>query len=546
LGRLAVPEIGNKVNKLNKAISGTIFLFVFAVYAYTAYPTIAPRDSADLAAAALTARPAHPPGYAFYVLLGRAWLTLVPWGDAAFRLNLMASAAGAGAATGVFLLLSRCCGFWPGLGAALALALSLPLWKFSLLCEMYSLQALFLSVLLLLAPGPDDVPSSVSLRAALSALLFGLGLVNHQALILAGPGLAVLWWEDLRRKNFWRLCFPLVALGLGLNLFLWVRTGSGPQAWAMVTRQEYGTWQLSAGLSRPWSASLALDLLRHFAVELGRGTSWLVVLLGLFGAVELRRCPRFAGGLAISVAGLGPVFFLMTRFDVSGWVARTVLESALVAPTVVLCVAAGFGLAWVARRWAPAAAILATAIAVMGCWRHGSEAYHRDDFSAYDYVKDLRRALPPGSVAVAAGDTALYGTRYLDLTRPDGSGRKFIDSQDPVPAEKPGYVFGLPLDEVERLGWGRAKDMNPAGLVQTWARTKADAFWDVSVLRPGRALRRAESYARDVLLSYAFAHYLSGQLLEAGGDLSHKAGWHYMRAAALDPEDYQIEYNETR
>ena len=60
---------------------------MFAVYAYTAYPTVAPRDSADLAAAALTVSPAHPPGYPLYILLGKAWVDLVPWGEPAYRLN---------------------------------------------------------------------------------------------------------------------------------------------------------------------------------------------------------------------------------------------------------------------------------------------------------------------------------------------------------------------------------------------------------------------------------------------------------------------------
>ena len=60
----------------------SVFLGVFAVYAYTAYPTAAPRDSADLAAAVLAFAPAHPPGYPLYVLLGKAWLALDPWGDA--------------------------------------------------------------------------------------------------------------------------------------------------------------------------------------------------------------------------------------------------------------------------------------------------------------------------------------------------------------------------------------------------------------------------------------------------------------------------------
>ena len=67
------------------------------------------------------------------------------------------------------------------------------------------------------------------------------------------------------------------------------------------------------------------------------------------------------------------------------------------------------------------------------------------------------------------------------------------------------------------------------------------AAWEFSVLRPSLALRQEESYARDILLAYAFAHYLGGTLRESRRDPGAQRD--YVAAAALDPEDYQIEYN---
>ena len=88
---------------MKRALPWLLFLGIFAVYAWTAYPTVAPRDSADLAVAALTASPAHPPGYPLYALLGKAWISLIPWGDPAYRLNLLSAAGGAGCVAAVFL-----------------------------------------------------------------------------------------------------------------------------------------------------------------------------------------------------------------------------------------------------------------------------------------------------------------------------------------------------------------------------------------------------------------------------------------------------------
>ncbi len=526
-----------------------IFLAVFAVYVYTAYPTIAPRDSADLAAAVLTLSPAHPPGYPLYVLLGRLWLWLLPWGDPAYRLNLMSAAAGAGCVTVVFLIMEASCGAWAAAAAALALAFSLPLWKFSLLCEMYSLHGLFLAAMILLAPGVSRDEGSLPRRAALSAFLLGLALVNHQAFILAVPGLAVLWQgvlaDQRHRRFFLRVCLPLFLLGLSVYAFLWLRAGPS-RAWALLTRREYGTWQLSAGLSRPLSLDLAWGLLGSFWEQLWGALSPLALGLGALGCVELwRGRRRFCVGLAVLFAAFGPAFFVMTRFDLGGWVARTVLESALVAPAVIVCVAAGFGLAWVGRRWRRAAWLLAAAMAGHALWRGAGPCCHRDDVCAFDYVKDLRRALPPGSIAAAGGDTALYASRYLDLTRPDGRGRRLVDYQDIGPGRSPRFALGLSLQNLARLGLTPAAGLAPAGLVQTLEPGLAGGdFWELSVLRHGSALRREESYARDVLLSYAFAHYLAGTLLDFRHD--PRASWDFLMAAALDPEDYHIEIGAGR
>jgi hypothetical protein len=271
--------------------------------------------------------------------------------------------------------------------------------------------------------------------------------------------------------------------------------------------------------------------------------------------------------LLLIFIGFGPGFYVATRFDLSGWVARTVLESALVAPVVVICLWAGFGLEWARRRKESAGLLLAAAAVGGSLWQNSATASHRDDFSAYDYIKDLRRALPPGSTAAAGGDTALYASRYFDLAHPDGQRRKLVDFQDvsrSAPAAmksvRPDYVLGLSLQNLARLGLG-PEMLSPAGLVQCVTPSgsrgqssiggdasrgavpflAADTAWEFSILRRGLALRSEESYARDILFSYAFAHYFNGTLREARR--GNRGGRDFVLAAVFDLEDYQIEYN---
>jgi hypothetical protein len=490
-----------------------------------------------MAAAALTLGPAHPPGYPLYCLLGKAWITLLPLGDPAYRLNVLSAVAGA-AAVVVFCawLAAECGSMAAALGGALCFAFSAPLWKFSLLAEMYSLQAFFAVSLLSLSRGES---SSAPRRAAWSGLLFGLGLVNHQALVLLAPALLWLWRGQGRLGLRWLWLFMA---GLGLYGFVWLRLGDFSKAWAVVTRQEYGSLSLFSGFSRPMTAALAQGLLRHLAQGLWSGTSSLTLGLAFLGGWELwRRSRKLAGGLGLALFFFGPVFFLMTRFDLSGWVARSVLETAFLIPVLVVCAASAFGLARLAGRPLVVAA-LALAAAGSVAWAQAGRMFHRDDFSAWDYGKDLRRVLPPGSAAAAGGDTAHFVMSYLELVRPSTAPRRLLPYLD-ARGTRMDYTLGLPAEALDQLGLkGR---LQPAGLAQRVVAGAPDLSgtgspWELSVLRRGTALRKEESYARDILLSYAFAHYFSGQILESAGD-EQAALKHYIRAAALDPQDYQLE-----
>ncbi|OGR83570.1 MAG: hypothetical protein A3J74_02905 [Elusimicrobia bacterium RIFCSPHIGHO2_02_FULL_57_9] len=532
-----------------------LFLGVFAVYLYCAYPAFAPRDSADLALAALNLGVAHPPGYPLYAVLGRAWLTLLPLGNPAYRLNLLSAAAGAAAAVCVYMIVQRRAGFWPALGAALALAFSAPLWKFSLLNEMYSLHALFVAWLVLLAQGDGTSPMR---RACLSALLFGLGLVNHQSLILLLPALVFLWRAELiglqinasallgRIMVFWFLGFALYAAVI-------LRLRDFGLGWAVITRSEYGSFELFGGFSRQLNEPLALKLLGHLALGLISGGSVLAAgLAGLGVWATCKQRSRFGMAMLIGLGLFGPLFFLMTRFDLSNWVAQTVLETAFIIPTLFLCLLAGLGLKRLPQR---AVTVAALAMGVSAFWLHGALMNHRDDFSAYDYIRDLRSALPPGSAAVVAGDTALFGLKYWEAWKRDahapGVGRdsrlivgareldlrRWIEGQL---GRRPVYVTGLSQVALGQLGlWGKTQQVFPAGLAQRIGEkneTPESAAWQMSVLRKSRSLENGESYAHDIRLAYAFAHYLSAHLAADAVAAEN----HSREAAVLDPEDYRL------
>jgi hypothetical protein len=161
-----------------------IFLAALALYSYTLAPGLQWGDSAALALqvhdSALHLRSAgdHP----LYVLLGMAF-SLLP-GDLARNLNLLSAVAAALAVALTSRIASRLSGARSaGWFAAAALAVSHAFWLHAVITEVYTLNALFVVLLVWLLLEWRDRGQSGG-RLAVVALVFLVGLTNH--LVLAG------------------------------------------------------------------------------------------------------------------------------------------------------------------------------------------------------------------------------------------------------------------------------------------------------------------------------------------------------------------------
>ena len=145
-----------------------LWIASLALYVSTLAPTLSwgwqdvGVDGGELLAAADTFGVPHPPGYPTYVLLLRAFATVVPVGDLAYRGNLLSAVLMSASVVAVYwaarrISLSVRPGAPPGLattGAALGAAVyaASPLvWSLAVISEVYALNALFVGVLLVIA-----------------------------------------------------------------------------------------------------------------------------------------------------------------------------------------------------------------------------------------------------------------------------------------------------------------------------------------------------------------------------------------------------------
>jgi len=214
--------------------AGTAALLAFIAYLWTLAPSVTLEDSGELITAAYQLGVAHPPGYPVWTLAAFVWQKVFPFGNIAWRLNLLSAICAALAVGLTALLVSRSShvllarlGLWRRLpdpragnlfimtsavAAALLLGFSTVLWSQAVITEVYSMQALCLLLLLTGLYRWSFDPES-RWRLYLTGFIWGIGLTVHQTLALVLPALPFYIWLIDRRLGR-DLLMPLLAASL--------------------------------------------------------------------------------------------------------------------------------------------------------------------------------------------------------------------------------------------------------------------------------------------------------------------------------------------
>jgi 4-amino-4-deoxy-L-arabinose transferase-like glycosyltransferase len=396
---------------------------VFVLYAIGACRTIYVGDSGELVAAVHTLGIPHPSGYPLYVLLGKLWTLLVPFGSIAFRMSLFSAACAAAAVAllhrlGLRLGLHRVA----AATAALLLAVSPSFWGEANIQRVYTLNALFV---VLAATATFSWGASRRHRYLLvAAFLCGLGATNHtfMALMAVSIGLfAVLTEPSLARRPRLILggagCF---IAGLLPYLYLPIRSRMNPRLdWGnpetlaafrdVVTRRDF--W------GRAWieGPSDLLVVLADYMWSLAAELVWVGAVLMLVGIVTGRR--RWPISLPLLIMGVNLVAVALhgSRSDIFIWHRYYIPSYAMAA------LLAGMGVHWLIER-TPRAGLLPLALPLLGLVLNFREFDRSRYRIAEDFSQKLLETIPPGAHLSASDDNILFVLIYLHLVegvRPD-------------------------------------------------------------------------------------------------------------------------------
>ncbi len=173
----------------------------------------------------------HPTGYPTYLLLAHLF-TYLPFGDPAYQVNLASAVFGAVAVFLVYLVGLRLSGrVWAAAVGALAFGVGGTFWSQAILAEVYTLNAVFVALVLLVLFVWRDTRRDRYLL--LFAFLMGLSLSHHATSGLLLPAAAVFVsvtdrWK-LRERRLLIKGAGLFILGLTPYLYLPIRGSMEPQ-----------------------------------------------------------------------------------------------------------------------------------------------------------------------------------------------------------------------------------------------------------------------------------------------------------------------------
>jgi hypothetical protein len=192
-------------------------LAAFGLYLRTLLPGIGySGDSAKWQFLGSVGGTPHPTGYPLYLMLNRAFVTVVPAGSLAWRANVLSAVFGAAAVAALFQLL-RALDARRAVAAATAatFAVTITFWSQAVVAEVYTLHIWLLVTVTLCLVRWRDGASERWLLAGLG--LYALSFGNHLGTVLALPGVVWLVWTHrpralTGRTAAWLVLFAAVGL----------------------------------------------------------------------------------------------------------------------------------------------------------------------------------------------------------------------------------------------------------------------------------------------------------------------------------------------
>jgi tetratricopeptide (TPR) repeat protein len=306
-GPVLTPSRPERFQPSDFVAAGIVLAITMGLYICTLAPNVTLEDSGELITAAAKFGVGHPPGYPLWTMAGFALSHLFPFGNLAWRVNLLCAIIG-GFSNAVVTLLVCHSGRWllqrwvdpaaqaflrpfcfyAGIASGLIIGFSDVMWGQAVISAVHgTLNALFVNLVLLLFYLWMLEPQKTH-RLIWAVFVFALGLTNHHTLIQIIPAMLIAALV-LRAGKFWSVFLSINLFSLSILVYVsWLAVDNGAPDVQLHRISEAMAFFIIAG-----TAVIAFFYLREF------------------------RLRPFLGGVAAACAlfAYGNYFLSATQFD---------------------------------------------------------------------------------------------------------------------------------------------------------------------------------------------------------------------------------------
>jgi len=272
-----------------------IFIFSIGLYSTTIAPSLSwgfnnyGIDSGELLSAAKTLGIPHPPGYPTYTLLLHLYSNIVQIGDLAFRGNTFSTLNASITVLIIYFIIKKSCTLLEitktrietiicaTIGSVIITTAPL-FWANSLITEVYTLNTVFVSLLILLSLKITEENTKHKKLFLIFGLLSGIGIGNHLTLIFISAPL-ILWITHSHQYNKKRFSLLILGflIGCAIYLYLPIRALSDPPInWGNPVDLKSFLWVITA---EPYK-NLVLGV--NQSLLIARLSSWSTIILNQF------------------------------------------------------------------------------------------------------------------------------------------------------------------------------------------------------------------------------------------------------------------------
>ncbi|MEW6617972.1 MAG: DUF2723 domain-containing protein [bacterium] len=448
------PIVSSPFNVIDYAGGILVFFICWIVYQHTLTPTIGFHDSGDMITAAYVLGIPHPTGYPLYCLLGKLWMTILPIGNIAYRMNLASALCASLACMMVYFIILKLTvnsrqwtvkkifsnspflpfsvsisNLIPAIVGALMLAFATTFWEQAVIAEKYTLNALFATLLIfILLKWHETILPITDHRLPtkylyLFAFTLGLSFTHHMQTIYLLPAsilfIITVYWQKWRKEKLslfpisYSLLKMLCLFILPMFLYLYLPICASlspdynwgdPQTLKRFIAHISGQWYKSYFVSSLNQIYENLFHIPYFLSDQFTQYFWWISLIGLFFLLAKRK-----------IIGLFFIVVVIINLLVASRYSIRNIEDYYFPLYIIFSITLGLGIIFLNKfvKKRIIFSVLFFGVVVTIFLIHYPYNNKRDYYFAYDYGCEILSSLDKKAIIFLEGDRTIFPVSYL-------------------------------------------------------------------------------------------------------------------------------------